>query len=146
MKKEDGPQQLDASSIEIALMSVDVQFPPGMRQLLTDYSHLFKKGDHLGCTSVIKHHINTQGRGPIRPRPYRTARRHEEELQRQIQTLQERLALDVIEYLVSLWAAPVVLVMKKDGTLRLCIDFRKLNDITLKDSFPLPRIDDTLIN
>ena len=34
--------------------------------------------------------------------------------------------------------------MKKDGTLRLCIDFRKLNDITLKDSFPLPRIDDTL--
>ena len=139
--KEDGPQQLDASSIEIALMSVDEQFRPGMRKLLTDYAYLFKKGDRLGCTSVIKHHINTQGRGPIRLRPYRTARRYEEDLQRQIQTL---LDLDVIEYSVSPWAAPVVLVMKKDGTLRLCIDFRKLNDITLKDSFPLPRIDDTL--
>jgi|688.fasta_scaffold478811_1 hypothetical protein len=81
-----------------------------------------------GCTSVIKHHINTQGRGPIRIRPYRTTRRYEEDLQRKIQTL---LDLDVIAYSISSWAAPVVLVMKKDGTLRLCIDFRKLNYITL---------------
>ena len=95
INKEDGPQQLDASSIEIALMLVDEQFRPGMRKLLTDYAYLFKKGDRLGCTSVIKHHINTQGRGPIRLRPYRTARRYEEDLQRQIQTL---LDLDVIEY------------------------------------------------
>jgi hypothetical protein len=50
----------------------------------------------------------------------------------------------IIEYSTSPWVAPVVLVFKKDGTLRLCIDFRRLNDITLKDSFPLPRIDDTL--
>ena len=43
---------------------------------------------------------------------------------------------------MSPWAAPIVLVQKKTGDVRLCVDFRKLNAITKKDSFPLPRIDD----
>jgi hypothetical protein len=45
---------------------------------------------------------------------------------------------------MSPWAAPIVLVLKKTGDTRLCVDFRKLNAITKKDSFPLPRIDDVL--
>ena len=57
INKEDGLQLLDAPLIEIAFMPVNEQFRPGMKQLLTDYSHLFKKGDRLGCTSVIKHHF-----------------------------------------------------------------------------------------
>jgi len=44
----------------------------------------------------------------------------------------------------SSWASPIVLVRKKDNTLRFCIDYRKLNEVTIKDSHPLPRIDDTL--
>ena len=44
----------------------------------------------------------------------------------------------------SPWASPVAMVKKKDGTLRFCIDFRKLNDVTIKDAHPLPRIDDIL--
>jgi hypothetical protein len=54
------------------------------------------------------------------------------------------LANKIIRPSVSPWAAPVVLVKKKNRGIRLCMDYRKLNKITKKDSFPLPRIDDVL--
>ncbi|KAJ7998069.1 hypothetical protein DPEC_G00218710 [Dallia pectoralis] len=59
------------------------------------------------------------------------------------QCLEEMRAAGVVEPSESPWMSPVVLV-KKDGTWRYCVDFRQLNDITVKDSFPLPRVDESL--
>ena len=58
--------------------------------------------------------------------------------------LDEMLTSKVIEHSKSPWASPIVLVRKKDNSLRFCVDYRKLNTVTHKDAYPLPRIDDTL--
>jgi hypothetical protein len=89
----------------------------------------------------VKHHINTEGQGSIRLRAYRIHENYRSELE---SILQELLANKIIKPSVSPWAAPVVLVKKKNGGIRLCMDYRKLNKITNPDSFPLPRINDVL--
>ena len=71
--------------------------------------------------------------------PYRMAPLELQELKKQ---LQELLDKGYTRPSVSLWGAPVLFVKKKDGTLRLCIDYQKLNQVTVKNKYPLPRIDD----
>ena len=73
--------------------------------------------------------------------PYRMAPLELKELKLQLQ-LQELLEKGFIRPSVSPWGAPVLFVKKKDGTLRLCIDYRQLNKLTVKNKYSLPRIDD----
>jgi Reverse transcriptase (RNA-dependent DNA polymerase) len=77
---------------------------------------------------------------PVRP-IYRLSPLEFEELKKQIKEL---LALGFIEPSTSPYAAPVLFVQKKDGSLRMCVDFRALNKLTIKNKYPLPRIDDLL--
>ena len=77
----------------------------------------------------------------MRQAPRRYPSEQREEIARQIDEL---LSQGLIEQASSPWSSNVVLVTKKDGSKRLCIDNRQLNAATLKDAYPLPRIDDTL--
>src|SRR5262249_34899281 len=79
------------------------------------------------------------GTAPISKAPYRMAPLELRELRVQ---LQELLDKGYIRPSFSLWGAPVLFVKKKDGTLRLCIDYRELNKVTVKNKYPLPRIND----
>ena len=79
------------------------------------------------------------GTAPISKAPYRMAPVELRELQVQ---LQELLDKGFIRPSYSPWGAPVLFVKKKDGTLRMCVDYRELNKVTVKNKYPLPRIDD----
>ena len=109
--------------------------------LFKEFSDVFSQGeDDLGCTPLLEHTIETHG-PPLR-QPYRRqnlAARREEMVQ-----VQQMLASDVIRPSNSPWVSPVVMVKKKDGRLRFCVDLRQLNAATVKDAHPLPRIDDLL--
>jgi len=76
---------------------------------------------------------------PTAQQPYRMALTEMNELRTQ---LQELLDKGFIRPSNSLWGAPVLFMRKKDGTNRLCIDYRQLNKITMTNKYPLPRIDD----
>ncbi|KAJ3641514.1 hypothetical protein Zmor_028019 [Zophobas morio] len=95
----------------------------------------------FGKTNILEHRINTGDTQPIRQAPRRLPLAKQEEATRLVDNM---LRDGVIEESNSAWSSPVVLVTKKDGTTRFCVDYRKLNDVTKKDSYPLPRIDDTL--
>ena len=85
--------------------------------------------------------IDTGDAMPIRQAPCRTPFAVRCEVARHLQQMQEN---GVIQPSSSPWASPIVLVRKKDGTMRFCVDYRKLNEVTKADKFPLPRIDDLL--
>ena len=112
-----------------------------LNELFKEYIDVFSQGDEdLGNTPLLKHGIETHG-PPLR-QPYRRqnpAVRREEMTQ-----VQQMLSSNVIRPSNSPWASPVVMVRKKDGSLRFCVDFRQLNAATVKDAHPLPRIDDLL--
>ncbi|CAF4474885.1 unnamed protein product, partial [Didymodactylos carnosus] len=111
-----------------------------LRQLLFRYPDIFSSKP--GRTNAVKHHIDVGDARPIKQGPYRLLNpERKAECTRQTA---EMLKSDVAEPSFGPWASPVTLVPKKDGTLRFCIDFRKLNEVTIKDTYPIPRIDDTL--
>ncbi|KAK7906740.1 hypothetical protein WMY93_015352 [Mugilogobius chulae] len=110
--------------------------------LLEKHRGVFRTGGGFTQASgMIKHHIHTGDTPPVRRRAYRTSPDKRREMDRQVQQL---LADGIIEESCSPWSSPVVLVRKKDNSWRFCVDYRGLNAITIKDSHPLPRVDDTL--
>ena len=117
----------------------ETEFKNCLATLLRKHEAAFAKNKHdLGNCGLIKHRIITNGAAPIRQPLRRTPQGFESEEE---EYLKQQLDAGVIEPSSSAWASPVVLVRKKDNSVRWCIDYRKLNDITIKDAYPLPRID-----
>lgn len=92
-------------------------------------------------SSRARHTIETGSARPIRQKPYRVAPYERKVIADQVK---EMLQKGVVQESSSPWAAPVILVKKKDGSWRFCVDYRRLNSITKKDVYPLPRIDDVI--
>jgi len=105
-------------------------------------SYIFSRGEYdIGKTDYVEYKIDTGTHRPIRQPLRRHPFKHLEEIDNQVE---EMRAHGIVEPAASLWASNVVLVKKKDGSVRFCVDYRQLNSVTVQDSYPLPLIDNCL--
>jgi transposase InsO family protein len=110
------------------------------RVLDTLHPHSSMWDGRLGEIPTVEHHIITEG-PPIASQPYRAGPASREIIDKEIKRM---LDMKVIEPSSGPWSAPIVLIPKPDGSIRFCVDYRKLNEATVNDSYALPRIDDCL--
>ena len=103
------------------------------------HAEAFSKSEYdIGRTKIIPHRIDIGSNRPIRQQLRRHPRAHLEVIDQEVQKMLDH---DIVEESASPWSSNVVLVAKKNGKLRFCIDYRKLNSLTCKDSYPIPKID-----
>lgn len=122
--------------------SISITDKNKLLELLWKYRKVFLTGQNkLRRTDLVTHKIDTGNANPIKQFPRQISPSENELINKEVkQMLQD----DVIEPSNFPWSASVVLVRKKDGTLQFCVDYRKLNAVTKKDVYPMPKIDDTL--
>lgn len=130
----------------VFLPSIDTGLTAEQTDQLLVLLHLFRTSfdsqqTTLGCTPTVCHQVDTGNHAPLLQRPYRVSPKERRVIEEHVGDM---LSRDVIRPSTSSWASPVVLVTKKDGSIRFCVDYRRLNKITRKDVYPLPRIDDAL--
>lgn len=94
-------------------------------------------------TRLAKHSINTDSAHPVRLAPYRIPYAYRDLVEKEFE-LKEMSESGIIEPSHSDWAAPIVVVKKKDNSIRLCVDYRRLNSVTPADAYPMPRADELI--
>ena len=130
------------STMDLKDLHVADKYRDNIEPLILRNSDLFASKDtELGHTDTVRMKIDTGSADPIKLRPYRTPLNNRKIID---ETIDEMLDAKVIRRSRSPWSFPVVIVDKKDGSKRFCVDFRKLNQVTKKNSYPLPVIDDIL--
>ena len=122
------------------MMTGPVEQQTAMDEVIERYHHIFAVEDlEMGRTDLVKHEIKLTSYVPFKERYRRIPPHQYEEVRKH---LDEMLRIGAIRRSNSPWASAVVLVRKKDGALRFCIDLRKLNERTIKDAYSLPRIEE----
>ena len=112
------------------------------KDLLIEYSSVFSESsDDIGLTNLVEQTINTGNHPPVCQKPRRIPLAKIKDAEEEIKKMVKQ---DIIEPSTSPWNSNIVLVKKSDGSWRMCIDYRKVNECVLKNSHPLPRIDDTI--
>lgn len=140
MTKERGDQVLDALDVDYETLSSKEE--AALQALVMEYADVFAlDSSELGATDLVQHVIDTGDNPPI----HQPARRIPFALRDKVEQLvDDMLNQGVVVPSKSPWASPVVLVAKRDGTVRFCVDYRRLNAATKMDVYPLPRVDDQL--
>ena len=110
-----------------------------LNQLLQTFEDVLQ--ERPGRTSLTEHRIGVGGDRPIKLAPYRLPHAYRETVRNE---LEEMEWTGVIECSRSEWSAPIVLMKKKDGSLRMCVDYRRLNAVSQADAYPMPCVDDLI--
>ena len=119
---------------------IDDQQCQTLLRILNKFNYLFVDNvQSLRQTNVLQATFDTSNSQPIRQRPYKNPLAYEKDLEKEINDM---LEAGIISPSSSAWSSPIVIVPKRDNTIRVCIDYRQLNKTLVKDSYPLPRIDD----
>ena len=122
--------------------SEDTELPAEIAQVLQQYTQCFDTPTKLPPHRPFDHKITLMsGVQPVNVKPYRYSPQQKDEIEKQIR---EMLKQGIIRTSQSPFASPVLLVKKKDGSWRFCVDYRHLNAVTVKDRYPMPVIDELL--
>ena len=101
--------------------------------ILTEYNDVFSS--NLRATQLAEHRIETGSAKPVCQPPYRLPHMYRDAMWKELQVMEKN---EIIKPSRSEWASPIVLAPKKDGTLRMCVDYRRLNGISEADTNPMP--------
>ena len=123
------------------IQNLSVNQKEEFRKFLIKNESVFAKHGEVGRTTLGTHKIKLMDETPIKDPPRRVPLFKRDILEKEVNRLEKD---GFIEKSDSPWSAQTVLVKKKDGSWRMCVDYRKLNDKTIKDAYPIPRIDDNL--
>ena len=139
LRRECYPEEMRTQINKLTAHITDDKQRERLVKILWKYGKLFDISEPSKIDINLKNAIDTGTHRPVHTPPYRKSNKDQEILRQETDKL---IKNGIIEHSTSPWSSPVVLVKKKDGTTRFCVDYRRLNQITTKDAFPLPRIDD----